>query len=161
MRIEKIPIACAHVATRGCAGAAAQHHLIDHELAVVFADRAIGCTITRIGRIGARSPFPDIAEHLARRGVVRGNRAQVSGFDEVAGVRIERCCSKLPFELRRQALAAPTRERIGFIEADMRDRRFRIERLNSGKHHRQPFAIPPFPIERRLPAFRHGTLPAV
>ena len=52
------------MAGRRYAGAAAQHHLARHELAVVFAGRIVGGAIARIGAIGAGRPLPDLAIHL-------------------------------------------------------------------------------------------------
>src|SRR5687768_14981286 len=63
-RREEIAIARTHMAGWRDAGTAAQHHLIDHELAVVFGDRAGGRSETRIGLVGRARPFPDVAEHL-------------------------------------------------------------------------------------------------
>ena len=47
----------------GCrAAAAAQDELPVHELAIIFADRALDGVEAGIGAIGAAGPFPDIAE---------------------------------------------------------------------------------------------------
>ena len=46
--------------------AAAEDHLVAHELAVVFAQRTRGGAIAGIGRVRAGGPLPDVAEQLAR-----------------------------------------------------------------------------------------------
>ena len=86
---------------------AAQHHLIDHELAVIFAERAGRRLVAGIGRIGAARPLPDHAEGVAERAGVRRN---------------------LPLAFGRQILAGPARERIGFVVTDMADRPGRFDR---------------------------------
>src|SRR5436190_22165769 len=61
-RIEEIAIALARMPRRRRLRAAAQHHLIDHELAIVLAERTGGRAVARIGRVGAACPLPDDAE---------------------------------------------------------------------------------------------------
>src|SRR5689334_2898328 len=52
----------------GCgAGAAAQDHLVAHELGVVLAQGALEWAEAGIGRVGAAGPLPDIAEELLDR----------------------------------------------------------------------------------------------
>ena len=75
--------------------------MIDHELAVVFAECAGLRLIIRIGRIGAASPLPHRAERVVER--------LGSGGD-------------LPFGFAGQMLAGPARKRISFVVADMADR---------------------------------------
>src|SRR5205807_7752943 len=58
---KKIAIGGAHVTGRGEARAAAQHHLVAHELAVVFADGADGLPVTGVRGVGALRPLPDVA----------------------------------------------------------------------------------------------------
>src|SRR5215467_7263559 len=107
-RIEEVAVADARVARGRGMRAPSQHHLIDHELAVVLAERAGRRTVARIGRIGAASPLPDDAEDI-----VDDARA--------------RC--DLPFGFGRQVLAAPTGEGVGLVVADVSDRRVRIDPL--------------------------------
>src|SRR5207248_3252507 len=52
-RIEEIAISHARVALRCCLRAAAKHHLIDHEFAIVFAQGARYGPITRVRQVGA------------------------------------------------------------------------------------------------------------
>src|SRR5579884_4442633 len=62
---EEIAIGGADMPGRGHRRAAAQHHLVRHELAVVFADRPGSGAEARIGGIGAGGPLPHVADHLA------------------------------------------------------------------------------------------------
>src|SRR5438552_17011289 len=62
---EKITVGFTDMIARCCARSAAQHHLIRHELAVVFSDRALRRFVSWIWKIRALGPFPDVAEHLA------------------------------------------------------------------------------------------------
>src|SRR5712671_5290763 len=91
-RIEEVAIARARMARGGGVRAAAQHHLVDHELAVVFAERAGRGAEARIGRIGAARPLPHDPE-----GIIEETRP---GRD-------------FPFGSTRQILAGPARERGG------------------------------------------------
>src|SRR5262249_37947103 len=50
-RVEEIAVTRARVAIRGRERGAAQHHLVDHELAVILAERTRGRAESRIGRI--------------------------------------------------------------------------------------------------------------
>ena len=88
---------------------AAQHHLIDHELAIVFAERAGLGLITGIRRIGAARSIATPAEGFVERAVPRRH---------------------LPFRFARQMLAGPARECIGFVVADMAHRQRRVDRAN-------------------------------
>src|SRR5579871_1227533 len=89
-RIEEVAVAFPGMARRRRERAAAQHHLIDHELAIVFAERTVSSAITRIGKIGAARPLPDNAE----------------GVLDEAGA-----CGHLPLRFGWQVLAGPARER--------------------------------------------------
>src|SRR5580700_2648137 len=109
---------------------AAQHHLIDHELAVVLAECAGLGLITRIGRIGAAGPLPHRAERVVER--------LGSG-------------SYFPFGFAWQMLAGPARKRVGFVEADMTDRQRRIDRAQAAERHRKPRAVAVLPITGRVP----------
>src|ERR1043166_2950272 len=102
VRIEEIAIGDAAMPLRSCKRGAAQHQLVDHELAVVFAERALDGAVAGIGRIGAAGPLPDDAESVV----------------ELAGTR-----RHLPFHLGRQVLAAPARERIRLVVTDVTYRR--------------------------------------
>ena len=64
-RIKEIAISQARMPGRRRQRRAAQYHLIDHELAVVFAERAGRRPLAGIRRIGAARPLPDHAECIA------------------------------------------------------------------------------------------------
>src|SRR5882762_8502462 len=70
MRIEEIAIRCSHVPARRRAASASQHMLPRHELAVILTHGALGRPKSRIGKIGAGGPFPNVAEHLHQVGVI-------------------------------------------------------------------------------------------
>src|ERR1700730_16929697 len=108
MRIKEIAIGHTAVPARSCQRRAAQHQLIDHELAVVFAERALDGAVAGIGGVGAAGPLPHDSESVV----------------EMAGSR-----GALPLHFGRQMLAAPARERLGFVIADMADRGGRVDRL--------------------------------
>src|SRR5689334_21464342 len=55
---EEVAIGASRMAGGRCRGAAAQHHLPDHELAIVLADRARPGAEPRIGPISAAGPLP-------------------------------------------------------------------------------------------------------
>ena len=115
-----------------CERGAAQHHLIDHELAVVLAERAGRRPDSPDRRIGAAGPLPDDAEGVVER----------------AGTRRD-----LPFGFGRQILAGPARESIGLVIADMTNRLRRIDRRRppSVIANQAPSTLAP--IARRVPAF--------
>src|SRR5262245_15756809 len=60
---EEVPITGSDVRLRRRAGASLQHHLIAHELAVVFAQGAAIRPVSGIRRVRAACPFPNIPEH--------------------------------------------------------------------------------------------------
>src|ERR1019366_2182441 len=98
MRIKEVSIGNTAMSARSCKRGAAQHQLVDHDLAVVLAERALDGPVAGIRRIGAAGPLPDNPERVV----------------ELAGAR-----GDFPFHFGRQVLAAPARERVGFIIADM------------------------------------------
>src|SRR5947199_8859752 len=63
-RVEEIPVARARMARGRRMRAAAQDHLVDHEFAVVLAERAFGRAVAGIGRVGAARPLPNHAEGI-------------------------------------------------------------------------------------------------
>src|SRR5579863_7503723 len=144
------------MAGRRRAGASAQHHLIDHELPIVFADRAGGGTEARIGEIGAGAPFPDILTKALYEG---------SGVDRYArgpiffGARLAR--RDFPFEFGRQPLAGPERESRCFIEADVTDGLGRFQRQPPIERIGAPNTVAFLPIGRSLPVFGVDLRPAV
>ena len=58
VRRKEVAIGCADMVTRRHHATAAQHRLVGHEFAVVFADRTRRFAITRIGDVGAGGPLP-------------------------------------------------------------------------------------------------------
>src|ERR1700735_1591508 len=70
---EEVSVRRTHVAGRGGATTSAEDVLAHHELAVVLAHGARRGAKTWIGRVGARSPFPGVAEDP----VVRQHRARM------------------------------------------------------------------------------------
>src|SRR3954468_8999142 len=64
--IKEVAIGDAAVPGRGCKRGAAQHQLIDHELAVVFAERALDGAISGVRRVRTAGPLPDDAEGIVQ-----------------------------------------------------------------------------------------------
>src|SRR6266567_6704285 len=131
VRIKEIAIGDTAVSGRGCKRGAAQYQLVDHELAVVFAERALDGAVTGIRGIRTAGPLPDDAE----------------GIVQLAGAR-----RNLPFHLGRQMTASPARERVRLVIADMADRGHRVDRLQAAECHDPPFAVDLAPMPRGLPA---------
>src|SRR4029450_5512894 len=119
MGIKEVTIANTATPFRGCKRGAAQHQLVDHELAVIFPERALNRAIAGIGGVGAAGPLPHDPERVVEMSGARGD---------------------LPLHFGRQMLAAPAREGIGLVIADMADRGARIDRLRSRERHDVPFA---------------------
>src|SRR5712664_3278682 len=117
--IKEVAVGKTAMPVWGCKRRAAQHQLVDHELAVVFAERSLNGTVAGIGGVGAAGPLPHDPECVV----------------EMAGTR-----GGLPLHLGRQMLAAPARERVGLVIADVADRGGPIDRLQSGERHGVPFA---------------------
>src|SRR5882762_9541102 len=130
MWIKEVPIGNTAMSVRSCKRGAAQHQLVDHELAVVFAERALDGAVAGIGGVGAAGPLPHDPECVVEMAATRGD---------------------LPLHLGRQMLAAPARERVGLIIADVADRGGGVDRLQSGERHDVPFARYLAPVAGRLP----------
>src|SRR5258708_8282149 len=120
MGIKEVAITDTAVPGGSCKRGAAQHQLIDHELAVVLAERALDRPIAGVGRIRAAGPLPHDPERIV----------------EVAGAG-----GDLPLHLARQMLAAPARKRARLLIAYMPDRGVRVDRLQAAKCHDLPFAV--------------------
>src|SRR5450759_1136924 len=58
MGIKEVSIGDTAVPARGCKRGTAQHQLVDHELAVVLAERALDGPVAGIGGVGAAGPLP-------------------------------------------------------------------------------------------------------
>src|SRR5215472_4636842 len=123
LRREKIAIRGANMRTWRGAGAAAQDHLSAHEFSVVLTQSARHRLVSRIRKIGAGGPLPDVAEQLRRLAVASGHRrgVQPSTLHEIALHR-QTLCSYFPFEFGGQACAGPARKSVGFIEAYVTNR---------------------------------------
>ena len=112
------------MAVRRGAGAAPQHELVAHELAVIFADGAGGRLEAGIRQIGASRPLPHIAVHLlelVRVGIGR-HGAQMTRAE---GAPLDRKAARghLPLEFGRQPLARPAGEGVHLVKAHMADGR--------------------------------------
>src|SRR5450631_3915926 len=133
--IKEVAIGTAAVSPGCCKRGTAQHQLIDHELSVVLAECALDGAVAGIGGVGAAGPLPNQPESVV----------------EMAGPG-----SYFPFHFGRQMLAAPARERVGLVIADMADRAGGIDRLQSAQRHDVPFAGYLAPMAGRLPLFVAG-----
>src|SRR5690606_30975311 len=87
LRRKEVAIAGADVVARGDTGAASQHVLVAHELAVVFADGPGRRRESGIGVIRAAGPFPGVAVQLDRparaRALRRRARLQMPRLEQV------------------------------------------------------------------------------
>src|SRR5882672_2660743 len=141
------------MSVRSRARTTAQHILIAHELAVVLANGAFGGLVTRIWRVRASRPFPEVAEHLcqfARPLRDQGPWVKVLLLDKIAGKRkIGR--RYLPFRFGRQASARPARVSVGFKITHVTDRLGRIYFAQTGESEAEPVAISLLPVKRRSP----------
>src|SRR5258708_24100954 len=100
MGIKEVAITDTAEPGGSCKRGAAQHQLIDHELAVVLAERALDRPIAGGGRIGAAGPLPHDPERIV----------------EVAGAG-----GDLPLHLAPPTLAAPPPKPVRLILPDMAD----------------------------------------
>src|SRR5580704_2253088 len=110
---------------RGYAAPAPQHLLVDHELAVVFADGAGLGPEARIRRIGARRPLPHVADELPA--VPARPRMEHGEVEAAVIVGPVVRSDHLPLGFGRQARSGPAGEGIGFEVADMTHRLGRID----------------------------------
>src|SRR5262245_23394507 len=94
MRMEEIPVRLTAMSRRIHHRRAAQDHLVDHELAVILADRSRGFRKARIRKIRRVRPFPTQSP-------------------------IELVTRSLPFELRRESHAFPFGERGGLVPGNV------------------------------------------
>src|SRR3546814_11753503 len=89
-----------------------------------------------IRRERAARPLPDLAVHLLQSADVACRLPpQAAGLDEIAPDR-DAVCGVFPFRFARQTLPGPARIRLGFVIAQMRDRRRRTHLLRSAQCHR-------------------------
>src|SRR3954471_24761055 len=117
MRIKEVAIGDTAVAIRSCKRGAAQHELVHHELAVVFAECALDRPVAGIGGVGAAGPLPHDSERVV----------------EMPGAR-----GYFPFNLCRKVLAAPPRECIRLEITDMEKGSGRFYRLKPRQGHAPP-----------------------
>src|SRR5262245_35506315 len=121
--MPEVAVRGADMTARGEARSAAQHHLTDHELAVVFAESTGHRAETGIRRVRRLGPFPGIAEELGDREAPlrRGSRRESPVLLEMTGEwRAHR--GALPLGFGRKPRAEKSGERVGFVIADVRDR---------------------------------------
>ena len=123
--MKKVSVSRAAVTGRGHDAGAAQNHLVDHKLAVVFADRAFGFFEVRVRQIRAVRPFP-------------------------AQAPIEALVRRFPFEFSRQPQAFPFGKRCRFVKRNVTDRIFQIQFSQAAERELKPFAVNFFPVERRF-----------
>src|SRR6185312_6394306 len=139
--------------------------------------RVLGIRIAlepRIPHEVARRPFPHVADHsaapdwryvaLIRADACRPERQLIhvrhAGGRGIIAPRIHQCtprrwiprCRGFPLELRRQPLARPTGERIGFVVAHVTDRLRRVDALHEIHAARSPAVVVSLPILRRTNA---------
>ena len=133
------------------AAAAAQHVLVGHELAVVFAERAFERPVARDRASSADDVHSQTSPyHCASCGACGGPRMVAAGFDEVAFDRLA-ARRGFPFGLGRQPRFAPARVGVGFVVAHVAHRRRGLERPQARQRHLVPRAVDLRPVERRLP----------
>ena len=89
----------------------AQNHLAGHELAVVFAERTRQRLVSRITGVGARCPFPAIAEQLLNTRTSRRSGMESSRLEQVS---LDHCLARdvFPFCLGRKSATFPTCKRV-------------------------------------------------
>src|ERR1700688_24187 len=105
------------------AGSAAQHHLVNHEFAVVLTERTRRRPIMRIGQVGASGPLPHIlVKALHKRTRMRGDTV-VPAFASAMLAR-----GNFPFEFGGQSLAGPFGIGRSLVMADMTNRLVMNER---------------------------------
>src|SRR5882672_4961292 len=78
---------------------------------------------TRIGHERARSPLPDVAEHLA----AVGDAVSVSEFAQIRRRAARKRCSPLPFRFTRQTSARIAAEGAGLVPVDVHDREIAVQ----------------------------------
>src|SRR5690606_11938655 len=165
-RIEEAAIGRTDVLGPCRARAAANDHLVAHELAVVLAERAGERLEAGIGGVRRRGPFPHVAVELAEarcavfgvRGFWAGRGIQQPRVEEISRDGLLRG-GELPFGLRRPARAGPACERVRLVVADVTDRRVGIDRPPSAEGELLLEVLRP--VERTAPAFLADLRPAV
>src|SRR5689334_21508366 len=152
VRRKKVAAGGAAMPSRSGAARAPQYVLPAHELAIIFADRALRRCEAGVGGEGALRPFPDVAKDSTAR-----TRDDRSGLVElVADHSIGRGGEILPLRFGRKARARPACKRVGLEVADLRYRRGTIDFAATAEgefgalfipieRYRNPFALQPVP----------------
>ena len=135
MRVEKVSVCWATVALRRYDRRAAKHHLIDHELAVIFAHRTFAFFKTRIGQIGRVCPFPALAP-------------------------IEFRACRFPFKLGRQSHTFPLGKRRRLVKRNVTNWRFPRDLTQTTESKVLPYAISLVPIKWRRDVVLFHPIPA-
>src|SRR5690242_13402603 len=134
-------------------GCSAQHILVAHELAIVFAQRARLRLIARIRSVGGLGPLPQIAKHLFQRTwkAIRGARMEPATLGELTcDGRVGGC--DLPFRLSGQPRASPARVSIRLEVTQMTNRFVPADGTHAGQSHHPPISLTLLPIKWRIPA---------
>ena len=97
--VEEVAIGGANVRARRGAGAAAQHELIAHELAVVLSDRARRRLEAWIRQVSASRPLPHVAVDLPETAAGLGAHRPEMACAKGATFQGHGACRHLPFEL--------------------------------------------------------------
>src|SRR5579862_3065878 len=116
MRREEIAITRSYMTGRGGARAAAQHQLIAHELAVVFANQTGSRLKSRVRSVGACRPFPHVSKHLEMARMFRHPRMEYVLVQERSSDGGSQGCN-FPFGLGRQTCTRPVRKRVSLVVA--------------------------------------------
>src|SRR5271165_653426 len=97
---------------RSDARSPAENHLAGHELAVVLTERARKRLVSRITGIGARRPFPAIAEELLDTRTSCRSGMELSSVEQVS---LDRYLARhvFPLRLSRKPATPPVRKRLG------------------------------------------------
>src|SRR5262249_57379050 len=66
-RIEEIAVGCTRMTGGRRVRASPQDHLVDHELAIVFTERARGRPVARLRQLGAARPLPYDSEGILHK----------------------------------------------------------------------------------------------
>ena len=135
IRLEKVPIRFAAVSGRRNRRCSAEHHLVDHEFAVVFTYRTSRLLEARIGQVCAAGPFPSFPP-------------------------IEMAAGDFPFEFSRQPHSLPFSEGRGLIKGHVTDRRIRHDLSQAAERELMPLVITPVPVKRRDDAVLVDPIPA-
>src|SRR6266571_709829 len=164
-RREEIAVGGADVRARSGARSSAQDHLAAHEFSVVFTQRTGRGLVSRISKIGAGRPLPDIAKQLKRLAVFTRRRSGLRMKPAVLQKIVfhRRCAAggDFPFKLGGQAGAGPAGKSISLVITHVADRFGFFDVAHSRASEMDPLAAGLFPVERRFPMMGLHGLPAV